>query len=113
MGRDGVQVSHLQFVDDTICFIKDSKEQVIHLKYILKIYETISGLMVNFSKSNLAEIGVDEGVVCWYAQLLGCRVEHWPLNYLWMPLGGSQKSCAFWDLVVKMVNKLSGWNHFD
>lgn len=32
------------------------------------------------------------------------------MNYLGMPLGGSQKSCAFWDLVVERVNKkLTCW----
>lgn len=57
IGRDGVRISHLQFANDTICFINDL-EQVIHLKYILKIYETIAGFKVNFSKSSLARIGI-------------------------------------------------------
>lgn len=75
VGKDGVRVTHLQFADDTICFIKDSVEQVINLKYVLMIYEKISGLKVNFSKSSLVGIGVNASEVNCYAQLLGCKVE--------------------------------------
>lgn len=32
-------------------------KQVLHLKYILHIFETISGLKVNWMKSSLAGIG--------------------------------------------------------
>jgi len=67
IGREGVHVSHLLFADNIICFLKDSNEQVFHLKYILKIFETISGLKVNFSKSSLVGIGVEEGVAYHYA----------------------------------------------
>lgn len=54
-------------MNDTICFILDSVEQVTNLKYILEIYETILGLKVNFLKSSLAGIGVDESVLRHYA----------------------------------------------
>lgn len=57
IGGDGVQVSHLQFADDTICFIKDSEEQVVNLKLILSIFKTISRFKVNYAKSSLLGIG--------------------------------------------------------
>lgn len=36
----------LQFVDDTICFLKAEEEQVLNQKNILLIFETISALKV-------------------------------------------------------------------
>lgn len=85
-------------------------EQVTHLKYILLIFEKILGLKVNFLKSSLAGIGIDDGDVNWYAQILCCKVEHWPLKYLGMTLGGSKKSRVFWDPVAERVNKrLACW----
>lgn len=101
---DGVQVSHLQFADDTIYFIKDSEEQVANLKLILSIFETISWFKINYAKSSLLGIMVEE-VVHRFASVMGCQVEQWLMKYLGMPLGGNQKSCAFWDPVVERVNK--------
>lgn len=43
----------------------------------------------------MARIGVDDGKMVHFAQILGCRVEQWPLKYLGIPLGGSQKSLVF------------------
>lgn len=61
IGRNRVKISHLQFADDTICFIRDEEQQISHLKLILQIFEKISGLKVNFLKSWLVGIGVDNG----------------------------------------------------
>lgn len=60
VGRDGFTISHLQFVDDTICFLNNSNEQVLHLKCILQTFETISRLKVIYSKSSIMGIGVEE-----------------------------------------------------
>lgn len=81
-----------------------------YLKYILEIFERISGLKVNFSKSSLAGMGVEDRDISRYAQILRCRVEQWTMKYLGMPLGGNQRSCVFWDPVDEKVNKkLSSW----
>lgn len=87
--RNGVKISHLQFTDDTICFTRDEEQQVSHLKLILQIFEKISDLKVNFLKCWLVGIGVDNGQLIRFAQIMGCRVEQWPLQYLGMPLGGT------------------------
>lgn len=74
------------------------------------IFERILGLKVNFAKSSVARIGVVDSEVSQYAQLLGCRVEEWPLKYLGMPLGGRHNFEVFWNLVVEKVNKkLACW----
>lgn len=85
-------------------------QKVLHLKYILQIFETISRRKVNWLKSSLVGIGVDEGILNRFAQMLGCRVDQWPLKYLGLPLGGSFNSCVFWDPMVERVQKkLSCW----
>ena len=42
------EVTHLQFVDDTIIFCDASMTQVINLKFILKWFEKLSGLKINY-----------------------------------------------------------------
>jgi hypothetical protein len=47
--NNGVAV--LQYADDTIMCIQDNKEQATHLKLLLYLYESMSGLKINFAKS--------------------------------------------------------------
>jgi hypothetical protein len=44
VGRNGVKVSHLQFVDDTLCLGEASLENLWSLKAILSAFELVSGL---------------------------------------------------------------------
>lgn len=93
-----------------------------NLKYILWIYDTISGLKVNLAKSSMAGIGIDRQL-CELTEGFGCKVEEWPLKYLGLSLGGNPKSTSFWDLVMERVHKKTtcwkkgcviGWkNHID
>ncbi|GJS77798.1 reverse transcriptase domain, reverse transcriptase zinc-binding domain protein [Tanacetum coccineum] len=55
---DRVVVSHLQYADDMIFFGKWSRENAKALMCILKSFEEVSGLKVNFNKSKLYGIGV-------------------------------------------------------
>ena len=58
-GRTGeeVQVTHLLFVDDTLVFCKDSREQLVYLSWILMWFEALSELKINLSKSALLPVG--------------------------------------------------------
>lgn len=46
-------ISHLQFADDTIVFLKPSLANVQNLKKILQCFQLSSGLKINFGKSSL------------------------------------------------------------
>ena len=60
MGRNEVQVSILQYADDTLFFGKASMENVKTIKVILRRFELVSGLKINFSKSSFWIIGMSE-----------------------------------------------------
>ncbi|XP_020271446.1 uncharacterized protein LOC109846609 [Asparagus officinalis] len=47
----------LQFADDTLLFVKSSYHDISILKTILYIFEDISGLSINYSKSSLVYFG--------------------------------------------------------
>ena len=53
MNRNSVelQINHLLFVDDTLVFYKDLRDQMAHLSWILLWFEAISGLSINLEKS--------------------------------------------------------------
>lgn len=105
IGDDSLMVSHLQFVDDTILFLKEDFDNVRQMELCMKIFEAISSLKVNLFMSYIVDINVEENFVTNLPDIMGCSVGRWPINYLGMPLGGNPKSVAFWDPVVEKVSK--------
>jgi len=57
-GGDGVCVSHLFFVDDTILFCDADVEQILHIQMSLLRFQAVTGLkVVNACKSEMVPIG--------------------------------------------------------
>lgn len=55
-------------------------------------------------------IGVEEGNLCRFTNILGCKIEVWPIKCLGLPLGGKPSSISFWDLVIERIQKkLARW----
>ena len=44
-------ISHLQYENDTLVFIKKSEREITNLKFLLMCFEEMSGLKINFAKS--------------------------------------------------------------
>ena len=59
-GTNKVEISLLQYADDTIFFGEASMENVRAIKAILRAFELASGLKINFSKSSCGDFGVSE-----------------------------------------------------
>lgn len=51
VGREKVEVTHIQYVDDSIFLVEGSKDNAEALRWLLKCFELVSGLSVNFDKS--------------------------------------------------------------
>ncbi|XP_062109433.1 uncharacterized protein LOC133820653 [Humulus lupulus] len=109
VGKDNMDVSHLQFVDDTIFFVND-KESLVVLLEILKVFSVVSGLSINLQKCQLLGINLNEEIVERQAKEIGCEVGQWPIQYLGLPLGDSPRSKGFWEPVIsKCANRLDSW----
>lgn len=60
LGREGeVEISMLQFTDDTLFFEEVTTQNVVTLKCILRCFELASGLKVNFFKSKVIGVAVE------------------------------------------------------
>jgi hypothetical protein len=66
-------VSILQYADDTILFMEDDLEKAKNLKLILSAFEQLSGLKINFHKSELYCFGEAQDQVQLYVELFGCN----------------------------------------
>ena len=103
-GGNGIQVSHLLFVDDTLVFYEDSQEQMAFLSWLLMWFEVISRLSINLNKSEILPVGRVENVEV-LASELGCKVGTLPSTYLGLPLGAPHKSMVVWDGVEERMRK--------
>jgi hypothetical protein len=56
-------VISLQYADDTLLFLEDDIEKANNLKWLLLCYERMTGMRINFDKSDLLIIGVEESRV--------------------------------------------------
>ena len=101
---EGLMISHLLFADDNLVFCKLDESNLGYLRCILLLFETMSGLRVNFSKSALIPAS-DVPNVHMLTPFLGCGVDHLPSLYLGLPLGAPYKSIAIWDPVIKRFHK--------
>ncbi|XP_077225916.1 uncharacterized protein LOC143859117 [Tasmannia lanceolata] len=78
IGLEEVEVSHLQFVDDTILFCEPETGQVRNFKAILRCYELISGQKSNFHKSKFFALNIPEERAQEIAVIMGCQLDSLP-----------------------------------
>uniref|UniRef100_A0A803QE56 CCHC-type domain-containing protein n=1 Tax=Cannabis sativa TaxID=3483 RepID=A0A803QE56_CANSA len=110
-GRNGLMVSHLFFVDDSLVFFDATREACSYFKLILEKYSKASGQMVNFSKSEVcfgrtvqADLKMD------IAELLGMKIVDNHGKYLGLPSFVGRNKKQLFDVIKNRVwNKLRGW----
>jgi hypothetical protein len=106
------QISHLQYADDTLLIGDDSVENIWCMKAILRWFELMSGLKVNFSKSKLYGINVESGLLSVAAKFLNCLLGSMPFMYLGLPVGANPRKEETWKPVVESLkNRLFSWQN--
>ena len=104
------EVNILQYADDTLFFGDATQHNVRTLKCILRCFEKVSGLKINYSKSHLGCLGKTGSWCRAAAQFLNCSHMDFPFSYLGIPLGVSSKSWSVWQPIIrKFEDKLAKW----
>lgn len=103
---NGVNVSHLQFVDDTILFCSNDLGEILSIKMVLRWFQEMSGLKINMSKSMLCGVGIQEQTVSNLALIIGCKSGELPMKYLGLPLGANPRKIQTWAPVIEKVEKV-------
>ena len=86
IGRDQIDLSHLQFADDTHVFVLASGAYLKNYKCLLAYFSVLSRLNINFSKSALIAIGCDKDWVDQIRLMLCCFVFETPHFVSWHPV---------------------------
>ncbi|KAK3223170.1 hypothetical protein Dsin_010195 [Dipteronia sinensis] len=94
-GGNRVHITHLQFADDTIIFLKPKLEYFLYTRRILRCFELASGLCINFHKSCVVKIGRLEEFLCAWTAVFKCQHASLRISYLGLPLGGRPNVVAF------------------
>ena len=97
-------LSILQYADDTILFMEHDIEKARNLKLILSAFEQLSGLKINFHKSELFCFGEAREDAALYAELFGCEQGQFPINYLGIPIHYRKLTNAEWKRWRKDFN---------
>jgi len=70
----------------------------------------MSELKVNFHKSMLFGVNIDESWMHEAATVLSCKIGRLPFMYLGLPIGGDPRPLVFWEpFLVRIKARLSEW----
>lgn len=107
---NGLIVSHLQYADDTLIFCPPNIEYLSNIKKTLIAFHLASGLAVNFHKSAIYGINVEDSWLNHAAGTLLCRTGTLPFSYLGLPIRDKPSKLGTWDTIIcRMSNKLASW----
>ncbi|XP_028052598.1 uncharacterized protein LOC114257077 [Camellia sinensis] len=83
--------------------------EVRNVKRILRCFELLSGLKINYHKSLVSRVGVPVEVMNEIASVLSCKVKSMPFQYLGLLLGVNPSRKASWrPMLDKARSKLAG-----
>jgi Reverse transcriptase (RNA-dependent DNA polymerase) len=79
---NGFFLVNLKYVDDTIIFIQANRVMVEKIKWIFYAFQEISGLQINFSKTELIPLNLSFDDANFYCNILQCKLDKLPIKYL-------------------------------
>jgi hypothetical protein len=103
-------VTHLQYADDTILLLELDDLAIANLKFILICFEIMSGLKINFFKSEVIVTGVSQLEQTRVARMLNCKVGRFPMTYLGFPIADRKLTIADMNYLVETVgHRVDPW----
>jgi hypothetical protein len=103
-------VISLQYADDTIPFLEKNIDMSRHLKWLLTCFEQMSGMRINYHKSDLLTINIVEEEANLFAQIFGCKISDFPFTYLGVSLHFSKlRRENLQPILDKIMKRIAGW----
>lgn len=100
----------LQYADDTVLFLENNLAKAKNLKHVLSCFENVSGMKINYTKSELVPIGMTSEEHIPFSNIFGCPVGDFPIKYLGIPLHYDKlRREDVQPLIDKILNRIAGW----
>jgi hypothetical protein len=101
--QDGLSI--LQYADDTVIFMGHDMDKAMNMKLILSTFEQLSGLKINFHKSEIFCFGKAKDHEVFYSQLFGCGMGKYSFRYLGLPMHTRKLSNKDWQTIENRIEK--------
>jgi hypothetical protein len=95
----------VQYADDTLLILQACPIQLLALKELLQIFSSATGLKVNYAKSCLMPVNVDDQQLEMLANVFGCAVGTLPFTYLGLPLGTTRPTVQDLSPIVDQIER--------
>jgi hypothetical protein len=104
-------VINLQYADDTLLFLGHDSVAAYHLKWLMACYENLSVMRINYHKSDIIRIGLEEVEAQQYAKIFCCKIGTFPFRYLGALLHFDKLRREDIQLVVDIIfRRIPGWS---
>jgi len=67
-------VISLQYADDTFLFLEKNLDKARNFKWLLACFEQLSGMRINYEKSDMIGVGLDEDELNDFANLFAAKL---------------------------------------
>lgn len=98
-------IAILQYADDTVFLLEEGDKNARNLKFILCLFEQMSGLKINFLKSEVFSLGAAEEHANMYGEIFTCQPGVLPMKYLGIPIDKSRLANTQWKFLEDKVEK--------
>ena len=95
----------VQYADDTLLILQACPMQLTALKDLLRVFSAATGLKVNYSKSCLMPVNIDEQRLQHLANTFGCATGSLPFTYLGLPLGTTRPTVQDLSPIVDQMER--------
>ena len=76
----------MQYANDTVLMVGCEDNYIRNMKFLLYCFEWLSGLKINYHKSEVLVFGVDEAEQNRIANMLNYKIGTLPMKYLGIPI---------------------------
>uniref|UniRef100_J3LGX6 CCHC-type domain-containing protein n=1 Tax=Oryza brachyantha TaxID=4533 RepID=J3LGX6_ORYBR len=103
-------LTHLQYTDDTIIFIPCIDSEIMAIKFLLYCFEEISGMKINYHKSEVFSVGISPEEEQRVANMLNCNSGSFPLCYLGLSMSPNRLRADDFSYILQKIRKrLNSW----
>ena len=100
----------MQYANDTVIMVGGDPDSIKNMKFLLYCFEWMSGLKINYHKSEMITFGMDDSEQQHIANNLNCNVGKMPMRYLGFPISSRNIGVGgFKNIANKMRKKLQPW----
>src|SRR3954471_11504940 len=96
-------VDILQFADDTIILGESTRDNHWNMKVLLRGFEIVSGLRINFSKSSVSGVNIGNWLLRSATSFLGCKKGDIPFSFLGIVVGVNPRRRMVWVGVLSNI----------